>query len=69
LMSFCLIALVGMPESPSLHDREYKCFYGNTLSVTYAIMAKSQAEAEERLEIEYPGQNYESYCRLKRDDT
>lgn len=67
LMSYCFVSLLGMSNDPSLHDREYKCFYGNAMSEVYPIMAKSQMEAEEKLIQLYPDQNYESFCRLKKE--
>jgi hypothetical protein len=64
-IGYCVIRLVSSGDA-SDYDREYRCFYGNDMSEVYPIMAKSQAEAEDKLSRQYP-QSYESFCRLGKE--
>lgn len=65
-IGYCIVQLVGNSDA-SNYDRKYRCFYGNDMSEVYPIMAKSQMEAEDKLSRFYPDQQYESFCRLKRE--
>jgi hypothetical protein len=65
-IGYFIIRLVSQGGA-SEYDREYSCFYGNDMSEVYPIMAKSQMEAEDKLSRQVPDQNYESFCRLKKE--